>query len=395
MTDKPDHGEWEPWAHAVGEAREVWDAFWAATPSVFQDAPDGDPEEVDRLLTANPRLARELPLLGELIWYGSPPFPDPEPWEGGGALRQMAEVLVAHGCDLEQRRHEGLTPLMMAAARGNVAMVEFLIACGSILTARDDYGQNVLHFAADARDHLIITRCLDAGLDPNIADDLGRTPLHILFDGSYSSRPDLVALLLSRGASPNARDHQGRTALHLLAQDSNCEVESLRLLVAAGADPFSVAEDESTAWSIASAKEDETFRAVIRERAHAGDLGALAIFEAEALDMIRRGQAGYYSFFAQSPRPHAERLCVYAEGQWFLLPPSVGTLVRAEPAASSSDGDFFGIQFHDSSHPFAAMVRRERERFGPGPNFTRECGEFVARMLRFQSRMRSLGSGLV
>ena len=310
-------------------------------------------------------------------------------------LRRMAEVLEAHGCDLEQRRHEGLTPLMMAAERGNVAMVEFLIARGSVLTARDDYGHNVLHFAADARSQPMITHCLDAGLDPNLADDLRRTPLHILFDGSYSSRPELVSLLLSRGASPNARDHQGRTVLHLLAHDSYYDVASLSLLVAASADPFSVAEDESTPWSIASRNEDETFRAVVREHAHTVDLVALAIFEAEALDLIRRGQAGYYSFFASRNRPHPERLCVFAEGQWFLLPPSVATLVRDEPATTSPDDEFCRIHFHDASHLAAAMVGRETGRFGPGPNFTTEVvEEYVARMLRFQNTMRGVGGGL-
>lgn len=394
MTDKPDHGEWVPWRPEAGAAREVWDAFWGSISDNDHDVPVGDPDEVSRLLTANPRLAREMPLLGELIWDHSLAYPDQRMWEGGSVLRQMAEVLVVHGCDLEQRRHEGLTPLMMAAARGNVAMVEFLIACGSIVTARDDFGQNVLHFAADSRDLRMMGLCLDAGLDPNLSDDEGRTPLHILFDGSDSSRPDLVALLLSRGASPNARDHEGRTVLHLLAQDSSYHSESLRLLVAAGADPFSVAKDESTAWSIASAKEDTTFRAAIREAAHTGDLGALAIFETEALDLILRGRAGYYSFFASRPYPHPEKLCVYAEGQWFLLPPSVAMLVRAEPAASSPEKDFYDIQFPDTAHPVAAMMGRERDRFGPGPNFKREVAEFVARMLRLQNRMRSLGSGL-
>ena len=394
MTDKPDHGGWEPWEPEAGAAREVWDAFWAAMPSNDQDVPDGDTEEVNRLLTANPHLAREMPLLGELIWDYSLAFPDHWMWEGDSVLRRMAEVLVAHGCDLEQRRHEGITPLMIAAARGNEAMVEFLIARGSILTARDDYGQNVLHFAADSRSLDMIERCLETGLDPNLADDEGRTPLHILFDGTYSSCPDLVSFLLSRGASVNARDDQGRTVLHLLAQDSHYDLESLRLLIGAGADPFAVAEDGSTPWSIASGNEDETFCAVVREAAHAGDLGALAIFESEALDLIRRGQAGYYSFFASTPRPHSEKLCVYAEGQWFLLPPSVATLVRAEPAASLADEGFCKIQFHGTSHPVSAMVRRETDRFGPGPNFTRECAEFVARMLRFQNTMRGVGGGL-
>ena len=64
MTDKPDHGGWEPWEPEAGAAREVWDAFWAAMPSNDQDVPDGDTEEVNRLLTANPHLAREMPLLG-------------------------------------------------------------------------------------------------------------------------------------------------------------------------------------------------------------------------------------------------------------------------------------------------------------------------------------------
>jgi ankyrin repeat protein len=73
---------------------------------------------------------------------------------------------------------------------------------------------------------------LDAGANPNLANELGRTPLH----GAIQSRNDeTVRLLLSHGADPNAGDREGITPLMIASKYGLAE--QVELLLEKGADP--------------------------------------------------------------------------------------------------------------------------------------------------------------
>ena len=345
--------------------------------------------------------------MSELIW--SEETSDPGLWSSGDGkvLMRLAEVLLRHGMDLEDRRHEGLTPLMLAAKRGNDTMAEFLIARGAIVEARDDLGQNVLHMAADGRDLQVMTLCLDAGLNANVADASGRTPLHVIFDGSFPVRPELTALLLDRGASANARDIEGVTVLHHLAKIPSYEWaeeegENLTLLLAAGGDPFAAAGDGNSSWFIAVRRDNDafleavrdhaltsgisegTFRAAIRDAMRTG----CVISEDEAFSKILGGDAGYYSLFADRPRPHKQWLCVETEGQWFLLSTETAELVVDGTEVPGGVETDYEIGFHDPAHPVAAMIAREKERFGPSNMTSRHiAAEFIVKKLQFDQRL--------
>ena len=63
---------------------------------------------------------------------------------------------------------------------------------------------------------------LDCGLNPNIRDDIGETPLHYAALGGH---PDVVKLLLEHGADPNVQGVEGNApsasgAVALLALQS-------------------------------------------------------------------------------------------------------------------------------------------------------------------------------
>lgn len=74
---------------------------------------------------------------------------------------------------------------------------------------------------------------LDFGADPNIRDEIGRTPL--MTAAKFGSLR-MLDLLLSRGADVRHVDLHGRTALHWAATGEHSNPEIVRRLLAAGAE---------------------------------------------------------------------------------------------------------------------------------------------------------------
>ena len=91
-----------------------------------------------------------------------------------------------------------------------------------------------LHFAAQDGNIEEVERLLAAGYQPNLFDDLGKTPLHYAAERGHV---DVMRTLLAAGADVNAHDERviGNTPLREAAD--NCSFEVAKTLVDAGADP--------------------------------------------------------------------------------------------------------------------------------------------------------------
>ena len=96
--------------------------------------------------------------------------------------------------------------------------------------ARDARGNSPLMYAAALGSLESMRLLLDAGADPNVANDFAATPL--MWCGGDASK---VRLLLSKGANVNARSNLGRTPL-LIAAAIDGSTEVARLLIDKGAD---------------------------------------------------------------------------------------------------------------------------------------------------------------
>jgi len=92
---------------------------------------------------------------------------------------------------------------------------------------------------------------IDCGVNPNIRDNDGWTPLH---KASWNGNPEVVKLLLEHGADPNIRDNHGFTPLHYAAKD--CHVDVVRVLLDHGADPTIRDNDGRTPLEIGRNCED-------------------------------------------------------------------------------------------------------------------------------------------
>ena len=115
--------------------------------------------------------------------------------EGGN--KHILRHLLSLNLDVNQRNDVGVTPLATAAILGKQGAFDLLLEnkANEFLISKDGY--SVLHFAAFAGIVPIIRKLISRGLDPNLEDRSGSTPL---ITATQASKSEAVEYLLSIGA---------------------------------------------------------------------------------------------------------------------------------------------------------------------------------------------------
>jgi len=114
---------------------------------------------------------------------------------------------------------------VLAAGSGDLDEVERLVVdCGVDPNIQNNDGITPLHLAAGNGRLEVVKLLLEHGADPNVQDHDGRTPLHFAVEGCYV---DVVRVLLDHGADPTIRDNKGRTPLDI---GSKCSEEIREML---------------------------------------------------------------------------------------------------------------------------------------------------------------------
>ena len=232
-------------------------------------------------------------------------------WRGQTALMMAAgnhephadvvRILLGHGADVHVRSRAaaeapfagggmravgGMTALHFAARQNDADSVRMLLGAGSRVDERAPGGITPLRMAIDHGYHDLADLLLDGGADPNAADDAGFTPLHAAVRKRAGGNPErgdrragtgggrssaLLMDLLASGADPNARlpperlppnfnpdgypqvnnvQYAGATPLWIAAHLA--DLEALRILEAAGADPLIASIEKTTALMVAA-----------------------------------------------------------------------------------------------------------------------------------------------
>ncbi len=149
-----------------------------------------------------------------------------------------AEVARCFGQSLERERYRDQ---LSAVVDTNGRRVSISFVGGSICyaTVEDDRGcfeisaartKAPLHYAVSDRDQLEVEELIRQGVNVDIRDENGWTPL---FTAIRGNSPELVALLLEYGADINATTLEDLTPLHLAANDGRGAI--VELLVDHGA----------------------------------------------------------------------------------------------------------------------------------------------------------------
>jgi ankyrin repeat protein len=119
---------------------------------------------------------------------------------------------------------DGATPFLRAAQSGDIELMKLLLEKGAdpkIMTAHKDSALAVaagigwvegVTFEWSPQQSLeAVKMCMDLGIDPNIADDQGRTALH---GAAHKGRTDVIQLLVDRGANLEAHDIGSRDTIN-------------------------------------------------------------------------------------------------------------------------------------------------------------------------------------
>lgn len=125
----------------------------------------------------------------------------------------------------------GSTALMLAAARGNLPLVELLLARGADLGARNRQGESALVFGADSGNFDVVSRLLAAGAEVDALSCEGESAMHA---AAANAGPEMLELLYRYGGDIGRRDQNDWTPL--LAALRNNRPATVHRLIELGAD---------------------------------------------------------------------------------------------------------------------------------------------------------------
>jgi ankyrin repeat protein len=223
-------------------------------------------------------------------------------WCGYGNLERVVDLLH-QGASPNASNEFGVTALHFAAKDGNVKLIKLLIKSGARVSAKNRSGNTPLYEAAGSHHTEAVKVLLDAGAEPTPAAlgqacwlgdrdtallllNSGVTPDAGLARAAQGGHAEIVRLLLEKGAAVNYQSDTGFTALHLaalqggpntvrvllekranpnianrdnesplhLAISGDCNIEVIKLLLAAGAKTNAANKEGLTPVRLASVR---------------------------------------------------------------------------------------------------------------------------------------------
>ena len=148
---------------------------------------------------------------------------------------EVVKQLLALGAGVRTVTQHHSTPILSAARRGHLAVMQLLVEARAATDARDLAGDSALHLAAMEGHTATVKYLLDVGVDVEAKNGSGQTAVHM---AAREGCEGVMELLLGAGADVDARDCVGETPCMLAAAKGHCNV--LKQLLAQGADAHKV-----------------------------------------------------------------------------------------------------------------------------------------------------------
>jgi ankyrin repeat protein len=145
-------------------------------------------------------------------------------------------ILIDAGINIDQGNDAGNCAGHWAVLHGRVENLKFLLARGAQVDKQNNNGETMLLVAANEHNVEIVKVLIDAGADLNVRSRKFISPLHEALERNV----EIATLLLRAGASVNGVGPRGCSACHVAARSQYHAVQSLRLVLAFGANVHAV-----------------------------------------------------------------------------------------------------------------------------------------------------------
>lgn len=145
---------------------------------------------------------------------------------------QAAQTLITEHVDVNARQGDGATALHWAVHLSNATAVDVLLKAGASANVSDDTGATPLYLACMNRQGALVDRLLQAGADANAALLSGET---VLMTCARTGEAAGVRALLARGANVNAKE-AGHDQTALMWAAAQAHPDAVDALIKAGAD---------------------------------------------------------------------------------------------------------------------------------------------------------------
>ena len=170
----------------------------------------------------------------------------------GYCSKEVLEVVINHGADVNATNGANVTTLMEASQKGNVDAIKVLLKAGADPNITDTDGNTCLHEAVYYE--YPINVLLNAGANPNIATTYGYTCLHTAVQKQCCI--EVLQAIINHGVDVNATSKENITAVMLACKEGNNDV--INVLLNAGADPNITDGDGNTCLHYAALNDSST-----------------------------------------------------------------------------------------------------------------------------------------
>ncbi|GKZ72722.1 hypothetical protein AnigIFM50267_009101 [Aspergillus niger] len=143
----------------------------------------------------------------------------------------VVEWLIAHNANAGPTTKQSHSALYFAVINGHQQIIQQLLAYGSPINTVFEAGNTLLHLSIN-KGAKQIGMLLEAGADPELESDDGFTCLHIAI---FQNKPEVVAQLIDQKVDINHCNGQGWSPIHLACYVTDPNPEIVRLLADAGA----------------------------------------------------------------------------------------------------------------------------------------------------------------
>lgn len=122
-------------------------------------------------------------------------------------LEELKSLIKQDKSIVNQKNKDGFTLLILASYRGNLEIVEFLLANGALVNDVSEMGTALM--AASVKNKISIAeKLIESGAEINLTNNSQTSPLHLAVQ---FNNVEMVKLLLNHNADKKKQDGKGKT----------------------------------------------------------------------------------------------------------------------------------------------------------------------------------------